>query len=226
MVREVATSPTRAVVFWDDNIGARPRYAKELFRALTPVGKWWTSQCTANAASDEELVELAARSGCKALFLGFESISQESLVSTNKAHNRVDDFGIFRRTADFLDEACVDVATVSMVVPMPGTPTFRRLRRDGRILTTDWSRYDGKKHCVFQPARISPAELEAGTEWVARRFYSPRSIARRLAGSWAGLWWSLARNAGYMLAGLSNAGPWWDPAEPEQRIKGSGRGSP
>src|SRR5437867_4280603 len=36
VVREVATSPTRAVVFWDDNIGANPRHAKELFRALTP----------------------------------------------------------------------------------------------------------------------------------------------------------------------------------------------
>ena len=91
--------------------------------------------------------------------------------------------GIFRRTADFLDETCVDVATVSMVVPMPGTPTFRRLNADGRILTTDWSKYDGKKHCVFEPARMSPRELEAGTEWVARRFYSTRSIVARLAGS-------------------------------------------
>src|SRR5262245_6518011 len=84
VVREVAMSPTRAIVFWDDNIGARPRYAKELFRALTPLHKWWTSQCTANAAGDEELVELAARSGCKALFLGFESISQASLAAANK----------------------------------------------------------------------------------------------------------------------------------------------
>ncbi|OLE86541.1 MAG: B12-binding domain-containing radical SAM protein, partial [Acidobacteria bacterium 13_1_20CM_2_55_15] len=168
VVREVATSPTRAVVFWDDNIGANPRYAKELFRALAPLGKWWTSQCTANAARDEQLVELAARSGCKALFLGLESISQESLDATNKGHNRVDayrrliamlhrygvavhlgimfgfdqdDAGIFRRTAEFLEEASVDVATVSMVVPMPGTPTFRRLSGDGRILTTDWSKY-------------------------------------------------------------------------------------
>src|SRR5262249_6547450 len=182
VVREVATSPTRAIVFWDDNIGARPRYAKELFRALTPLHKWWTSQCTANAASDEELVELAARSGCKALFLGFESISQASLAATNKGHNRVDDYrrliamlhrygiavhlgimfgfdqddaGIFRRTAEFLDEAGVDVAPVSMVVPMPGTPTFRRLHADGRILTTDWSKYDGKKHCVFEPAHVA-----------------------------------------------------------------------
>src|SRR5262244_3492760 len=165
VVREVAASPTRAVVFWDDNIGANLRYAKELFRALIPLGKWWTSQCTANAARDEEFVDLAARSGCKALFLGFESISQESLQATNKAHNRVgdyrrlianlhrnrvavhlgimfgfdqDDASIFRCTADFLDEACVDVATVSMVVPMPGTPTFRRLSADGRILSTDW----------------------------------------------------------------------------------------
>jgi hypothetical protein len=32
---------------------------------------------------------------------------------------------------------------------------------------------DGKKHCVFQPALMPPSELEAGTEWVARRFYSP-----------------------------------------------------
>jgi radical SAM superfamily enzyme YgiQ (UPF0313 family) len=252
VVREVATSPTRAVVFWDDNIGARPRYAKELFRALTPLRKWWTSQCTANAAGDEELVELAARSGCKALFLGFESISQESLAATNKGHNRVDDYrrliamlhrhgiavhlgimfgfdqddhGIFRRTAEFLDEACVDVTTMSMVVPMPGTPTFRRLNREGRILTTDWSKYDGKKHCVFQPALMSPAELEAGTEWVARRFYSPRSIARRLAGSRTGLWWSLPRNVGYMLAGLSNAAPSWDPTS-GYRITGSGPDSP
>jgi hypothetical protein len=130
-----------------------------------------------------------------------------------------------RRTAEFLDEACVDVATVSMVVPMPGTPTFRRLCSDGRILTTDWAKYDGKKHCVFQPALMSPAELEAGTEWVARRFYSLRSTARRLAGSRVGLWWSLLRNVGYMLAGLSNAGPSWDPAA-GHRVTGSGRGSP
>lgn len=239
VVREVATSPTRAVVFWDDNIGANPRYAKELFRALTPLKKWWTSQCTANAVRDGEFVELAARSGCKALFLGFESISQESLQATNKAHNRVEDYrrliadlhrngvavhlgimfgfdqddvGIFRRTAKFLEEAAVDVATISMVVPMPGTPTFRRMEGEGRIRTTDWSRYDGKKHCVFEPMRMSATELEAGTEWVARRFYSPRSIARRLSKSGAGIWWNLPRNVGYMLANAWNAGPAWDPA--------------
>ena len=118
-------------------------------------------------------------------------------------HNRVTDY---RRIISNL------LATVSMVVPMPGTQTFHRLNADKRILTTDWSRYDGKKHCVFQPARMSPRELEAGTEWVGQRFYSARSILRRLSGSQAGVWWNLPRNVGYMLAGRWNSGPVWDPA--------------
>jgi radical SAM superfamily enzyme YgiQ (UPF0313 family) len=238
VVREVAASPTRAVVFWDDNIGANPRYSKALFRALAPLGKWWTSQCTAVAARDEEFLRLAAASGCKALFLGLESISQESLDATNKGHNRVagyrdlirsfhrhgvavhlgimfgfdqDDPGIFRRTVEFLDEACVDVATMSMVVPMPGTPTFLRWQAEGRILSTDWSRYDGKKHCVFRPARMSPEELVAGTEWASRRFYSLRSIARRMWGSRTGVWWNLPRNLGYHLALRQYPDPGYDP---------------
>jgi hypothetical protein len=68
---------------------------------------------------------------------------------------------------------------------MPGTPTCHRLNADKRILTTDWSRYDGKE--------------------------TPRSIARRLAGSQVGVWWNLPRNVGYMLAGLWNSGPSSDP---------------
>jgi hypothetical protein len=52
---------------------------------------------------------------------------------------------------------------------------------------------------------------------VARRFYSPLSIAQRLAVSQAGLWWNLPRNLGYMLAGLYNAGPSWDPAAHRDR---------
>ena len=75
---------------------------------------------------------------------------------------------------------------------------------------------------AFEPAN---GRLELGerhlrprlAEWVARRFYSPRSIVRRLAGSQTGLWWNLPRNVGYSLASLWNAGPSWDPAERERR---------
>ncbi len=236
---EVAQAPTRAVVFWDDNLGANPGYAKELLQVITPLGKWWTSQCTMAATRDDELLEMAARSGCKALFLGLESLSQESLEGVNKGHNRIaqaghaiarlhrhgiaahlgimfgfdgDDRSIFERTVAFLERTCVDVATVSMVIPMPGTPLFKRLDAEGRILTRDWSRYDGKKHCVFRPAHMTPAELVAGTEWVARRFYSPKSIVRRLAGSRTGVWWNLPLNIGYHLALRQYEFRGWNPA--------------
>lgn len=248
---EVARAPTRAVVFWDDNIGADPRYAKDLFRALVPLRKWWTSQCTLNAAHDDEFLELAARSGCQALFLGLESISQESLDGTNKAHDRVDGYGslierfhrhgvaahlgimfgfdedgpgIFERTVDFLERAWVDVATVSMVVPMAGTPMFSKLRAEGRILTEDWPKYDGKKHCVFQPKRMSPEELVAGTEWAARRSYSLASIFRRLKRSRAGIWWNAPRNLGYHLALRQFAFRGWNPARQVSAMADSGSG--
>jgi hypothetical protein len=94
-----------------------------------------------------------------------------------------------------------------MVVPMPGTPTFHRLNADKRILTTDWAKYDGKKHCVFEPALMSPQELEAGTEWVgASLLLAGLDRPPLLPGSQAGLWWNLPANVGYMLAGLWNAG--------------------
>jgi len=81
---EVAGAPTRAVVLWDDNRGADPRYAKALFRALAPAGKWRTSQCTMAAVRDDEFLALAARSGCKALFVDLDSVSQLSLDGAHK----------------------------------------------------------------------------------------------------------------------------------------------
>jgi radical SAM superfamily enzyme YgiQ (UPF0313 family) len=219
-------------VFWDDNLGANRAYAKELFRALAPLGRWWTSQATLDVAFDDEFLELAAKSGCKALFIGLESISQESLNGANKKHNHIsrykeavrrlhahgiaiqagtifgfdhDDKSIFRQTVEYFREIAIDSATIGILVPYPNTPLFNRLDAEGRILTRDWSQYDGKKHVVFQPARMSPDELLMGTEWAARQFYSALSIAERMWKSRTGLWWNITRNLGYHLA-LRNFG--------------------
>ncbi len=111
-----------------------------------------------------------------------------------------DDVSIFERTVEFMHRVALDVATVSVVVPMPGTPLFRRLWREGRILTTDWSKYNGKKDVVFRPKRMTPEQLLMGTEWAARQFYSWKSILNRLSSSRCGVWWNLPRNIGYMRA--------------------------
>jgi len=229
---EIRRMPGRALVFWDDNLGADRAYAKELFAAIAPMKCWWTSQCTADVAFDEEFMSLAARSGCKALFLGLETISQPSLNLANKRHNRADEyrevirrfhahgiavqagvvFGfdhddrtIFRTTVEFYRSAGLDSATISVLIPFPNTPLFKRLDAEGRILSRDWSKYNGKKDVVFQPALMSPRELLMGMEWAARQFYSIPSIVERMARSRTGLWWNIARNTGYHLA-LRNFG--------------------
>lgn len=99
----------------------------------------------------------------------------------------------------------MDSATISVLIPFPNTPLFRRLESEGRILSYDWSKYNGKKDVVFQPALMSPEELLLGMEWAARQFYCIPSIVERMWRSRAGLWWNIARNVGYHLA-LRNFG--------------------
>lgn len=237
---EVRRAPGRALIFWDDNIAANREYGKELFRAIAPFRRWWTSQATMDVAFDDEWMRLAAKSGCKALFLGLETISQASLEGSNKRHNQAaqyaevirrfhhhgiavqagtvfgfdhDDRAIFRRTVELYRAVGLDSATISVLIPFPNTPLFHRLEREGRILTCDWSKYNGKKDVVFQPALMSPAELLLGMEWASRQFYSLGSIIERMSRSRTGLWWNIPRNLGYHLA-LRNFGSiGYDPSE-------------
>lgn len=232
VVKEVSNMPGRALILWDDNISANRRYAKELFAGLIPLKRWWTSQATMDCAEDDEFLSIAAKSGCKALFMGFETISQASLLGANKNHNTSarfkevirklhsygiavqagivfgfdeEDRSIFRSTVEYYRDAGLDSATISVLIPFPNTPLFKRLDAQGRILTKDWSKYDGKKNVVYQPAQMSPHELLMGMEWAARQFYSIPSIAQRMSLSKTGLWWNIPRNLGYYLA-LKNFG--------------------
>ena len=76
----------------------------------------------------------------------------------------------------------------------------------GRLTTYDWDRYD-TRHAVFQPARMTGAELEHGYWWAYREFYRWRSIARGASAHVdliAGL-----RHLGYS-AGWKKFEPLWD----------------
>jgi len=220
----------KRIVFWDDNIAADREYAKELFRAIAPYRKWWSSQATVHVAQDDELLEEAARSGCKQLFLGLESLSQSSMKEVRKGFNRVEDYAdlvkrvhahgiavqagivfgfdhdtpaIFKKTLDFLEEAGVQNATFNMLTPYPGTPLYERLAAQGRILTRDWRKYNGRTDVVFQPNQMSVQELLAGFRYANRRFYSLRSVARRLWRSPVQVWWTLPLNLAYVVSWAS-----------------------
>jgi radical SAM superfamily enzyme YgiQ (UPF0313 family) len=103
---------------------------------------------------------------------------------------------VFEETAAFVADAKIDLPRFAILVPFPGTPLFRRLERENRILTRDWELYDGQ-HVVFEPARMSASELLAGTERAWLSTYKLGSIARRLAGSRTQLAVSIGANLGY-----------------------------
>ena len=107
---------------------------------------------------------------------------------------------IFDDTLNFLEKAGVQNATFNILTPFPGTRLYHRLEAEGRILTRDWSKYNGRADVVFQPRQMSPKELLAGYQDANRRFYSWRSVHRRLSRSPVGLFWTLPLNAAYALA--------------------------
>jgi len=159
-------------------------------------------------ASDSKLVELAAASGCRGLFLGLESVCQESLAGWDKGANIASDytrgiktihnrgieilaavvFGadqdtpeIFDKTLAFLQEARADALQATILTPFPGTPLFAQLEAQGRIIDRDWSRYDFV-NVVFRPAGMSEDALRQGQREVLTRFYSRPRILRRVLG--------------------------------------------
>ncbi len=66
-----------------------------------------------------------------------------------------------------------------ILTPYPGTELFETFRREGRILTTDWDRYNGST-VVFEPARMTPIQLRHAQMAAFHEFYTPRSALHRL----------------------------------------------
>lgn len=69
---------------------------------------------------------------------------------------------IFGETLDFLEAVGVQNATFNILTPYPGTRLYQRLETEGRILTRDWSKYNGREDVVFQPRQMSPETLLEG----------------------------------------------------------------
>ena len=206
IINEVETLSERKLIgFVDDNIGGNPKFAKELFRALIPYKIKWVAQASVTIAKDDELLRLAAASGCIDLFIGFESLSQANLVAVGKRINVVDEYedvirkvhshgiaihgffilgldeddeDVFERTLRFAQKMRLESAQFAWPVPYPGTALCEILDKTGRIVTKDWSQYES--NVVFEPRKMSRETLQKGRDWVWREFYSIPSIWKRV----------------------------------------------
>ena len=223
VVADIRQMRASRVIFLDLNLIADVEYAKELFRALAPLKIRWGGLVTTTIAWDDELLDLAARSGCQGLLVGFESLSQASLVEAKKAFNmrrgyhevvrkirerRIalmgcfvfgfdhDTRDTFDETVEFVMASRMDLPRYAIAVPFPGTGLYKRLKAEGRIMTDDWSLYDGQ-HAVFEPKQMTATELLQGTRRAWKKTYTHASIFRRLAGSRTRLSIALPANYGY-----------------------------
>ena len=224
VIADIASMRNRYFVFWDDNFFGDADYAVELMKALKTLRRRWAAQVSINRCADGQLLRLARESGCVYLFIGLESFSKEGLASVNKGFNQVAQyrptierihqhgicvqagiiFGfdadtpeVFANTLEACETLGVDGVTVSVLTPLPGTRLYEEMKRDGRLRSEDWTRFNGKTRVAFTPKQMPAEDLFAGYMWFRKRFFSFKSIFKRMAVSKTNLAHNLIVNLGY-----------------------------
>jgi radical SAM superfamily enzyme YgiQ (UPF0313 family) len=199
------------VFFVDDNIISNRAYAREFLGRIADMNLNWFGQASVNIAKNPDLLKLCEKSGCAGLFMGFETLSPETIQSIGKSTNKpgeyldvvhkihdhgigidgsfvfgfdTDDEGVFDRTVDFVLKAKLEVAYFSILTPYPGTRLYKRLVKEGRMLTEDWDLYDAN-HIVYRPKTLTFDQLLEGYYGALKEIYSVPSIFRRLWGTTA-----------------------------------------
>lgn len=205
VMTEVRHLRSKTVFIYDQNLTASMAYARELLVGLRSLKKRWQANGTIDVLGNDEFLRAAQEAGVYYWFIGFESVSQRSLDLTNKRGNRVDAYpavlsklrdhrmivvgsfmfgfdedtaDIFQKTLHWLNEQSIDMAEFHILTPFPGTALYERLKKEGRIISEDWSLYN-TANVVFTPRTMSPHELFEGTRSVAREFYRYHRILWR-----------------------------------------------
>ncbi|KZK74306.1 MAG: B12-binding domain-containing radical SAM protein [Pelodictyon luteolum] len=192
--------------FMDDNISFRPKYFMTLLEEMSKIGVRWNANISMNFLDKPEVAELAGRSGCDLLSIGFESLNPETLKSVHKGSNRLDNYekvvdnlhrnGIaiqsyfmfgfdndteesFQLTYDFIMKNRIEFPVFSLVTPFPGTPYFDEMKP--RIRHFDWDKYD-TYHYMFEPHGMGGETLLKNFVKLQQEVYKGKAIMRRMQG--------------------------------------------
>ncbi len=180
--------------------------------AIAPLNIRFWAQASINKLNNERLLKKMFNAGCRVVFVGFESVSQESLDSVNKgivnnatkfkeAINRIhssgigvfgsfvlgletDNTDIFEKTARFIEDTAIAFSAVNVLTPLVGTRLFAKYENSNRLLNKDWENYTVEKVCI-KPTLMSLKELENGREWLLHKTCSYSSFYRRLKKVWS-----------------------------------------
>jgi len=201
---EIDSLPGRHVYFMDDHLLGDRRFAARLFEGMRGMGRLWQGAGTVESVLRGDLIDKAARSGLRSLFIGFETLDGGNLASAGKSHNlranysaavrRLRDLGVminasfvfgmdrdgpdvFQRTVDWAVRQGIETATFHILTPYPGTRLFSRLAAQGRITSLNWDLYD-TRHSVFKHETMSSQQIETGYRGAYESFYKWSNILR------------------------------------------------
>ena len=200
------TFNSRVFIFSDDDVAGNHAWAMELFQALRPLKIKWASQCDILISRNDKLLAAMRDSGCLGVIIGLESPKAGTLASAGKRYVNADDYirnirkiqsysisiwgsFIFGFDGDdwrdcmnavrFAQKAKLCMSCYPILTPYPGTAIFEQYRKQGRLLTQDWEKYNGAT-VVFQPQGMTIEELRHAQMAAFHEFFHPRSAISRL----------------------------------------------
>jgi radical SAM superfamily enzyme YgiQ (UPF0313 family) len=206
VIRSINTSRgilKKFVLFTDDNIIGDKKYAKELFKALIPLRIKWGAQSTANIGLDKELMKLAYESGCRVMFIGFESLVKKNLKGNLKGNlidkypliiknihdNKIMIYGsfmfgfkkdyeqTFKETYLFCKKNSIDFGNFHILTPYHGTDFYERLKKENELVENDKEKY--RTEGMLFEMNISKKQMYNGIKTIYNKFYKIRNIINR-----------------------------------------------
>jgi radical SAM superfamily enzyme YgiQ (UPF0313 family) len=163
------------------------------------------TEASVNLADDPQLLAMMRDANFTRVFLGIETPVQESLREAQKMQNtrknliesvhRIQDYGlevmagfivgfdndpedIFDRQVEFIQESAIPLAMVGLLLALPNTQLFRRLKREGRII--DEGHGDNMDLRLNFIPKMNPQRLVQGYRDILRRIYTPDAYYERV----------------------------------------------
>lgn len=206
VLEDIKAIKSRHIMFVDDNFIGDITWTKQLVSELKPLNIKWNAAVSINIVHNLDLLDQMKESGCQSLFIGFESISNNSIASVHKVqnnfniyeaaveaiHNRGiminasfvfgldgDTASTFPETLNWIVSHKIETVTSHILTPYPGTTLHKKLLDSNRIKSFDLSLYN-TANVVFEPLNLSAEELFEGYIWMYRQIYSSKNILKRI----------------------------------------------
>lgn len=206
VIADIRAVKRRHIMFIDDNFIGNPAWTREFLERIKPLKLKWNAAVSANVVEIPGMLDLMKESGCKGLFIGFESLNEKSLESADKGQNVIrryehlvseihrrgiminasfvfglddDTPAVFTDTLDWIVKNKIETVTSHILTPYPGTKQHADMLATDRITSSDQTLYTTSE-VVFRPQRMTQKQLRNGYLRIYDDIYSLRNILRRL----------------------------------------------